>query len=526
MIKLQEESVKIMEKPRNEPYLDVRGLKTYFFTEKGVVKALDGVDISIAKGEIYGLVGESGCGKSVTALSIMDLVKPPGAMVSGNVSIEGYNVASHLGKIRTIKYISDKEVVVKTHDRAAKKHDYIMSNIRGRKVSMIFQEPTLALNPVLTIGDQIVDAIMAHNKKELADAIIRMESLRQRDIENIVDSCRGLANKKEISERVGEWCWSNGLPDLTEFMIELIESSLGRDTVVDKISKEIMEVRSEKGMGIIIKTSENEANARRFFELTLRSDPIRKRTPEHEEMDLGVIKSIKQLMRDKIILFKLEKVLFGWSANKRLREQAWKRGVELLRRVRLSNAESIMREYPHELSGGMQQRCLIAMALSADPMLLLADEPTTALDVTTQFQILKLIRETNLSRGISVLFITHDLAVVASLCHRVGVMYAGSIVEESSVEDLFRNQKHPYTSGLMRAIPRPNLDVEKRYRFESIGGSVPNLIDPPSGCRFHPRCKFRMDICDQKKPKLVDLGGSHRVACFLYSDDAEGDVNE
>ena len=521
-----EEEVKVIEEPRSEPYLIVRGLKTYFFTEKGVVKALDGVDITIDNGEIYGLVGESGCGKSVTALSIMDLVKPPGAVVSGNVLIEGYNVASDLDKVRSIKYNSAKEVVVKTHDRAAKRHDYIMSNIRGRRISMIFQEPTLALNPVLTIGDQIVDAIMAHNKKELSDAIIRMEELRQPDIENLVDSSRELINKKEIDKTVKEWCWTNGLPDLGEFATELIESSLNRDAVVNKISKEIMEARNGKGMSIVAKTREYEISRRRLFDLRLRSTSSGKSVADQARIDFEEIKSIKQMMRNKFILFRLEKVLFGWSANKRLKEQAWKRGVELLKRVSLSNAESIMNEYPHELSGGMQQRSLIAMALSADPMLLMADEPTTALDVTTQFQILKLIRETNLTRGISVLFITHDLAVIASLCHRVGVMYAGSIVEETSVDDLFKNPKHPYTTGLMKAIPRPNLDVEKEYRFESIGGSVPNLIDPPSGCRFHPRCKFKMDICDQKKPKLVDLGGNHKVACFIYSEEAEEDIHE
>ncbi len=517
---------KVMEKPPNEPYLNVCGLKTYFFIEKGTVKALDGVDLTIGKGEIYGLVGESGCGKSVTALSIMDLVKPPGAVVSGNVFIEGYNVASDLDKVRSIKYNSNKKVVIKTHDRAVKKHDYVMSNIRGRKVSMIFQEPSLALNPVLTIGDQIVDAIMAHNKKELADAILKMESLRQADIENLVVSSRGLANKKEMGKTVGEWCWSNGLSDLGEFVIELIESPLNTNIVVEKISREIMGARSKKGVGIIAKTMEYETIRRRLFELMLRSGSKGNNAADHAKMDLEEIHSIKSMMKGKFLIFALEKVLFGWGANRRLKEQAWKRGVELLKRVSLSNTESIMREYPHELSGGMQQRCLIAMALSANPMLLLADEPTTALDVTTQFQILKLIRETNLSRGISVLFITHDLAVVASLCHRVGVMYAGSIVEESSVDDLFKNPKHPYTTGLMRAIPRPNLNIEKGYRFESIGGSVPNLIDPPGGCRFHPRCKFKMDICDQKKPKLVDLGGNHKVACFIYSDDAEEDVYE
>ena len=190
--------------------------------------------------------------------------------------------------------------------------------------------------------------------------------------------------------------------------------------------------------------------------------------------------------------------------------------------VNISDPERVFDSYPHELSGGMQQRAMIAMALSSNPKMLIADEPTTALDVTTQAQILDLIRDLRTFTGSSILFITHDLAVIAEMCDRVGVMYAGNIVEEAGVKDLFTEPKHPYTTGLLSSLPRVDKSFEDE-KLPSIQGNVPNLISPPSGCRFHPRCKFKMDVCEEKKPKLVNIDEKtgRKVACFLYSEEVE-----
>ena len=320
----------------DERLLDVKGLKTYFFTDAGVVKAVDGVDLYIAPGEILGLVGESGCGKSVTALSILQLIpRPPGKIVEGEIWFQGQNLLT----------LSEEE----------------MRHIRGGRISMIFQEPMTSLNPVFKIGQQMTEVIRLHQ-------------------------------------------------------------------------------------------------------------------------DVSI-------------------------------EEARELAIQMLNLVRIPDAPAVLEKYPHALSGGMRQRVMIAMALSCNPSLLIADEPTTALDVTVQAQILALMNELQKKTNAAILLITHNLGVIAETCDRVGVMYAGNMVETASVEELFENPLHPYTQGLLGSIPR--LD-EKREKLAIIPGIVPNLISPPPGCRFHNRCSKVMEICNQQKPSLITVKPGHQVACFLY----------
>jgi peptide/nickel transport system ATP-binding protein/oligopeptide transport system ATP-binding protein len=315
--------------------LRVKDLKTYFFTHEGPVKAVDGINLKVSKGETLGLVGESGCGKSVTALSIMRLIpSPPGKIVGGEIHFEGKNLLE----------LNEKE----------------MRKIRGRKISMIFQEPMTSLDPMFTIGDEIAEVIRLH---------------------------QGLK-----------------------------------------------------------------------------------------------------------------------------KDEARKKAIESLKTVGMPDPEKRINEYPHELSGGMRQRAMIAMALSCNPTLLIADEPTTALDVTIQAQILRLIDELRKKFGTSVLLITHDLGVIAETCDNVAVMYAGHIVEHTDANTLFRNPLHPYTKGLMKSIPR--LDVDTK-RLEIIKGLVPNLLDMHSGCPFHPRCNFCSEGCTKELPKLIEVEKNHLVRCHL-----------
>ena len=317
--------------------LRVEDLTTHFYTEEGIVKALDGVSFSIEEGEIMGLVGETGCGKSVTATSIMRLIpSPPGRIVSGRVFFEGRNLLE----------LSEAE----------------MRSVRGKEIAMIFQDPMSSLNPVLKVGFQVLEAIITHSRVTVEE---------------------GMRRVKEIFGRVN-------IPDVDE-----------------SVSK-----------------------------------------------------------------------------------------------------------YPHQFSGGMRQRVMIAMALSMQPKLLIADEPTTALDVSIQAQILSLIKRLQREFSTSVLLISHDLGVIATMAQKVGVMYAGSIIEYGSVKEIFNNPLHPYTKGLLNAIPR--LDSEKEW-LEVIPGSVPNLLYPPPGCRFHPRCPVAKDVCMQEKPRLIEVEKGHMVACHEYS---------
>ncbi len=325
--------------------LKVEDLHTYFYTYEGVVKAVDGVSFDIRKGEIFGLVGETGCGKSVTALSIIGLIDEPGRIVSGKIIYKGKNLLE----------LPEEE----------------RRKIRGKEISMIFQEPMTALNPVYTIGDQIVELLLLHEE--------------------------GIANIKR--------------------------------------------------------------------------------------------------------------------APKELKEEKKKKAIEMLKLVRMPDPERTIDSYPHELSGGMRQRAMISMMLATKPSLLIADEPTTALDVTVQAQILNILLDMKEKLGISILLITHDLSVIAEVTDRVGVMYAGNIVEIADTYALFDNPRHPYTVGLLQAIPSV---TEKKEELKYIRGSVPNLIYPPSGCRFHPRCDYMMPICKKEKPKLVEIEPGHYVACHLF----------
>jgi peptide/nickel transport system ATP-binding protein len=320
--------------------LDVKNLKTYFFTDEGVVRAVDGVDLYIKQGETLGVVGESGCGKSVTALSIMRLIpQPPGKIVEGEIIYNGVNL------------------VTLPANR--------MRKIRGKEISMIFQEPMTSLNPVFTCGEQIAEALRLHE-------------------------------------------------------------GLGRRDAMDKT-------------------------------------------------------------------------------------------VDMLKLVHISNAERRVKEYPHQLSGGMRQRIMIAMALSCNPKLLIADEPTTALDVTIQAQILELLNELKAKLRMAVMLITHDMGVIAETAQRVVVMYAAKVAEEAPVGDLFKEPLHPYTQGLLRSIPRIDLDATERRRLETIPGTVPTLRgDIAPGCRFAPRCPFVKSVCTEKDPVLKEVKPGHKVSCWLY----------
>jgi oligopeptide/dipeptide ABC transporter ATP-binding protein len=326
------------------PLLEVQSLKTWFHTDDGVIRAVDDITFHIDEGEILGLVGESGCGKSVTSLSILRLVSPPGRVAGGRIVFKGTDLLK----------LSEKE----------------MQKIRGNEISMIFQEPMTSLNPVFTVGDQIAEAIVLHQKKSKKDAMTEV--------------------------------------------------------------------------------------------------------------------------------------------------------VRLLDEVQIPDARRRAGDYPHQLSGGMRQRVMIAMALSCGPSLLIADEPTTALDVTIQAQILDILRRLQRERRLSVLLITHDLGVIAEVAGRVAVMYAGKVVEEATAKQLYKAPKHPYTQGLLRSIP--NIDRElrvagKAHRLTTIEGVVPDLLELPPGCSFRPRCSEAVKLmprCDQKMPDLLPIAPGHTARCYLY----------
>ncbi len=365
--------------------LEVRNLRVVFHTYAGVVKAIDGVNLTVHSKELLGLVGESGSGKSVTALAIAGLLPENAEVLEGEVLLRGKDLLKQ----------SKKEL------RMARLTD----------IALVFQDPMTYLNPVMTIGTQITE-IFTGNLKIYKDELI------QSRLDQIENELRQETDPKKISKLNEE--------------------------------KTKLEIKKQNSSGISKKEGK-----------------------------------------------RLAKLL----------------AIEYLKLVKLPEPERVFKMYPFELSGGMRQRAMIAMALVRRPAVLLADEITTALDVTVQAQILKLIKELRDKVDAAIILITHDLGIVAETCDRVAVMYAGNIVEEGDVIEIFKNPLHPYTVGLFGAVPRPDIEKEN---LEPVPGSVPDLINPPSGCRFHPRCPKAFERCPKSKPPLIEYKPGHKVACFLY----------
>ena len=363
------------------PVLEVKDLRVVFHTYAGDVKALDGVNLTVRRHEILGVVGESGCGKSVTALAIAGLL-PENATATGQILLDGRNL-SNLNKEQ-------------------------MRQVRLKDIAQVFQDPMTYLNPILQVGFQITEALVSERK-------IYEKQLVDQRLEEIEELKKQGANNLQALERER-----------------------------DKLQASLQSGRISRAQE-------------------------------------------RELARD-----------FA---------------LEYLKLVRLPEAERVFKMYPFELSGGMRQRAMIAMALVKRPKLLLADEITTALDVTVQAQILALLQELRNEIDASIMLITHDLGVVSEVCDRVAVMYAGNVVEVAELHELFTNPLHPYTQGLMAAVPRPDRSTIK---LESIKGSVPDLIYPPSGCRFHPRCPKAFADCPQRKPKDIEASQGHLVECLLY----------
>jgi peptide/nickel transport system ATP-binding protein len=399
----------------SEWVIKVEDLYTNFYTVEGVVKAVDGVSFSINPNEILGLVGETGCGKSVTALSVMRLIPRPGKIESGRIFLENENLFE-----------------LPLND---------MRKYRGNRLTMIFQDPMNTLNPVLTVGDQLGEVFLLHQKEELK---------RKEEIEK--------EKNKELRSQI------------TEIKHDI--------AAIKKKIKELDAQKTPRSIGEI--------------------EPL-----NHELEDLN---SQVEELKSKI------------NKKTKLKDVAKNEAAELLKKVGIADSQALVDRYPHELSGGMNQRVMIAMGLACEPKLLICDEPTTALDVTIQAQILNLIRDLQAKTHCSVLFITHNLGVIYELCDRVAVMYSGNIVEYGKVFDIFENPQHPYTKGLLAAIPRIS-KKEQKPELDIIPGFVPNLIFPPRGCRFHPRCEHAMKKCKTDKPALFPLENGVSVACFLYDTD-------
>jgi peptide/nickel transport system ATP-binding protein len=423
--------------------IETRDLYAEFNTFEGVVKALNGVALVLNKGETYGIVGESGCGKSVTVRSMMRIVQSPGRIADGRILVffdEG-----------------DKSKGIDLLERS----EAFMTSIRGDRISMIFQEASTSLNPVLSIGEQVGESFYFHRRAEMLG-------------ETIEELGREIASSRFFP--AASW---------KRFQRALFSMELASHRAYDA---EILAIDNEL---LRIEDREDPEAAHRRELLNRRRDRLHERN--------GLVELLRRLP-------------FLSCYRRRLQRTIRARVVELLRELGVPNPEHIAACYPHELSGGMQQRIVIAIALACHPLLLIADEPTSNLDVTIQAQIVELIKALRSKIISSVLYITHDLGLVAEICERASIMYAGDVVETAKVREIFRDPLHPYTRGLLRSVPT----AERVQELATIPGTVPNLIKPPTGCRFHPRCPSAMEICPRSKPPTIERSPGHYVACWLY----------
>ncbi|MGC8644926.1 MAG: ABC transporter ATP-binding protein [Thermoplasmata archaeon] len=470
-----------------ENALVVRNLKTQFFIYEGVVKAIDDVSFELRQGEVLGLVGETGCGKSVTAFSIMKLIPdPPGRIVSGDVFLGNLNIMKDVSK--EAKIIEGKRVRVKHFYRVMRRNEYFFNKIRGKYISMIFQEPMAALNPVYTVEDQIVETLLLHNKTSMLKVV--------RAASEHLDELKGMLEKGDISY--------NGDDDLGRELARIKGGNGGKESI-----RRHLELLVEEASHYIRHRGRYESMLSRSEELDRLEEKLLSNISEEEQME--IIRILSKEAR-KVNLIKMSKQLKR-KVHDPLLLEGRREALFLLESVEIPNAYGVLKLYPHELSGGMLQRVMISIALANNPRILIADEPTTALDVTVQAQILRLLRNLQENLGTSIILITHDLGVIAETCNRVAVMYAGNIVETASAEELFKNPKHPYTIGLLQSIPR--VDNPNKV-LKSITGNVPNLLNPPAGCRFHPRCPFVFDRCRVEKPETIEVSPGHTVACHLF----------
>lgn len=491
--------------------LRIEGLKTYFHTYEGAVKALEGIDIDVRKGETMGLVGETGCGKSVTALTVMSLIqKPPGRIEAGRVFLGEPSRVTSLRKEYDVKFEhapGDRKKEIESIERkieslkgdehkaeraglrerlAALTYSYDLltkseselNEIRGNRMSMVFQEPMTALNPAYTIGDQIGETLELHQRDKLVDDVLRQLELETKAFESGKTAARKKVRREERATESGK--------DRQEREICSLCGATARSDWNACIS-----------CGARFSRILPSAIRRMFFRIALRYYRGVKDNPNN---------TWTYLVRSNPVTRKLERRMY---LAKTIRAE------EALKEVKIAEPGRVVRSYPFELSGGMKQRSMIAMMMACRPDLLIADEPTTALDVTVEAQILSLMKELQRTRETSILLITHDLGVIAETCHRVAVMYAGYVAELSTAQEIFARPTHPYTHALLRSIPKigPAHMHERKKPLYVIPGIVPNLLKPPSGCRFHPRCERMLDVCKSEVPPLRELMPGHFVAC-------------
>ncbi len=446
--------------------VSVSDLQVHFYTRRGVYKALRGANLVLREGEVLGIAGESGCGTSTLGLSVMGLLPSNAAVPTGKVLLDRQDL---VGLQREYATSAGDRFKPKRNEKVLRRLNRAMVNVRGTKMSMVFQEPMTSLNPVLTIGFQIAESVYIHDPKSLAQRILSRARATRKNMQDLI---RILESEPRYEDALRAYAKKTGLQGIEEQILFLWRRS---DIHQAKKEQAILSIAGGKLTGL-------EERFLTQISGTGAASTMYRYTP--------VVRKI---------------------ARRVLLREGSKKAEEILTTLGIPHAERVVKMYPHELSGGMRQRVVIAIALVNNPKIVIMDEPTSAVDVTVQAQILELVKQIRTSVRASFIVISHDVSVLSEVCDRIAIMYAGRVVEIGPIDSLIRAPLHPYTQMLMAAIP-----TLEGKALEGIKGEIPDMRDPPPGCAFHPRCPFAFDKCKTQVPVDFVRPGDQLVACWLY----------
>lgn len=488
-------------------------------------RSLDNISIKIRKGEIYGLTGESNSGKTVLADSIVNMIPDQNGMVeSGRVVLDEMNLLYYfenkkqrfsLSKIKDGK--SKNSTVIRAKNKP-KRYDELMGEIRGKRISYLMQDSFRSLNPSLTLGEHMVEVLQRHRIPELGSSILKKSSISREIMVDFTEEARGIKNRERRKALIQKFVESYGLESHISEIHNLLEKDLDSEMLVSRFVDRVKVDLKERQIKRIKRISD-------FYGIISQRNLMKLRMnaggPDEATEIKKTIKGMDKDINKKYLGLKISLLFTRRSLMKEFKKEALSFSIETLRSMEIERPELLVNRYPNELPPGLRHLCLFGLAIVSRPELAILDEPTSSMDAFTQTKLLESVRKFSENESISFLYITNEMPLLAGLAGRVGILYAGNLIEQSATFEIFNNSKHPFTINYLASSRINKENPGSNVSMEFAQGEQPDIANPPSGCKFHPRCKFAMDVCSVKVPALVEVSKNHRVACFLYSDKSE-----
>ncbi len=503
--------------------LSVHNLKSYFITIDGVAKVIPKLSFTVKRREILGILGEDGSGKSVLSLSLVDLLREPGYVVGGSVLVNGFNIFREVKSLMRVEAAIASGKSKRTSEWQLRQHEELMESIRGKIISVVPENAYKTLNPLVSLEDQFLQVMITQNLPEICNSIINRESISEQDVLTLIELTSQQPDLPGRRRILNQWLTDHAIFDQRVLVMDLLEYRSGYETLPQEVFALLIKEKTGVDLAPLRELRSEFLTLRKISRLKLElltaqdqkdTDEVNDLRRDIEELESSAISAAKKKRRISSVLYS--------SQYRFVREVVLNSAKNLLYQIGIMSPEKVLNSYPHDLSDVVKQKCAISLVLSADPKILVLDEPTGDFDVNNRIKILSFIQEIHRSQpDLSILLLSRDLTVLSQICERVLVLYAGNIVEEGSASDMVEDSKHPFTTGTINTFKGAERITEKTAMLDFTIGFSPDLVDPPTGCRFHPRCKFKMDICSTLKPKLTPVGQGHHVSCFLYSEEFE-----